>query len=149
MDRRKSRSRTLSSKKREKKSSGEASVPRVTRGPCVLVNGGSVGATSVDESATSHCKLLVWPEESPLLGGELLLDLKGCDSGSLGLAPSEFNSSLRRGGGNGRSSSHSELLSDSWSLSLGRGNDGSSSMSVSPPELKSSAKIISRASSVA
>ena len=54
------RSRTLSSKKREKRSSGEASVPRVTRGPCVLVNGGSVGATSVDESATSHRKLLVW-----------------------------------------------------------------------------------------
>ena len=58
-----SRSRTLSSKKREKKSIGEASASRVVCGPCVLVNGGSVGGTSVAESATSHCKLLVWPEE--------------------------------------------------------------------------------------
>ena len=58
-----SRSRILSSKKREKKLIDEASAPRVVCGLCVLVNGDSVGGTPVAESATSHCKLLVWPEE--------------------------------------------------------------------------------------
>ena len=35
--------------------------PTVTSGPCVSVNGGSVGATSVAESAGCHGKLLELP----------------------------------------------------------------------------------------
>ena len=56
-----SRSSTLSSKKRIKKSRGEASVSSDRMGPCVLVNGGSVGAASVAGSVCCHWRLLQVP----------------------------------------------------------------------------------------
>ena len=84
------------------------------------------------------------PLPCPLLGGELLLDLQDRGSGLV----SEFDLSLGQGGDNGALSSNSRSESDFWLLSLGRGNDGSSSISLSSTESKSSPKSTSRASSV-
>jgi len=84
------------------------------------------------------------PLPCPLLGGELLLDLQDRDSGLV----SEFDLSLGQGGENGVSCIIKLKIRIRFLVVWSGQNDGSSSISLSFAESKSSPKITSRASSV-